>query len=585
MAISQFEKLASAQLEAAQSPKALERQESEMTRLKIGQRRQTNSSVRTLPQYTAEEGAFREDPEQPAFKKRYDCRPGCNCACHIKRDFSSPWLVNSLIGELSIHWRSQKPEVRCNCSGHMGFAMIYRFPQYLLQRYFSMILQTTYLDGPELILRVPRVLPWTHPLWRYSVCGDLKAIKKMYAERTASPYDVDPAGRNALLYAYKQQSAKIVQFLLDQNTDCNQVDHKGRAPSELLLKRSFGRMYGEDSTNIMRRILNNDDSFNEFGFTTLHKIILGFECKKLETVLDATTDTINMPDSIGRSALFWAVICDSEDHVRLLLDYGADPNAKDLRGYTPVDFVRGPSVCKLLLDRGAENNVNPKNYNHSSLHEQVIENGCPEVISLFAAKGFDIDIKDDDNETPLLNAIYAGHTAVVKLLIELGADVNNANLSSRDSALHFAASFDRPAILKMLLDKGADCAALDCNGRNLAHCVARSASTECVKIMAVANLLNLDLDLKDHEGKAPGDYMSERVVITDGEVGVHEAWEDLMASLSPPLPEYTEQDEEKKKAVVEEVMHLEGPNWTAECLKVPGAFPIETIREVGTFAA
>ena len=53
-------------------------------------------------------------------------------------------------------------------------------------------------------------------------------------------------------------------------------------------------------------------------------------------------------------------------------------------------------------------NITPGNYHRSSLHEHVLEKGCPEVIGVFAAAGFDIDIRDNDDQTPLLNAIYRG---------------------------------------------------------------------------------------------------------------------------------------------------------------------------------
>ena len=588
--VSSFEKLAISQFEAKES-KALEQKEDDMTQLKLGRYQQSDALGRILTQASAQSRASCESLPtcgQLTVKKRYDCRPGCSCPCHIKREISSPWLVNTLLGELNIYWRSQKPEVRCNCSGHKGLAVIYRFPRYLLQRYISMVLQTTYLDGPELVLRVPRVLPWTHLLWRYSVCGDLMAIKRMYADRLASPHDVDPTGRNALLYASKQQSAKVAEFLLDQGADSNQPDSLGRPPSEALLKRSFGGMYGENGSNIMRRILNSDDSFDEFGFTTLHKIVLGFMIKDLQTVLEATTDTVNTVDSIGRTALFWAVICDNTKHVRLLLHYGADPNAKDIRGFTPVDFVRGPSVCRLLLNAGATNNVNPMNHYHSSLHEQVIENGNVEVVSMLATAGFGFDMRDHDNETPLLNAIYAGHTAVVKLLIELGADVNNANIGSRDSALHFAASFDRPEILQLLLDAKADYTALDCNGRNLAHCAARASGTEFVKIMAGAGLIRLDLSLRDYEGKTPGDYMNERIVMTDLEVGVHEAWEELEVAIRQSLGS-TSRGLNVEDVRSEEVHRFDGQDMAMldqmiERPKVPGAFPHVSVQEIGVVA-
>ncbi|KAK4693752.1 hypothetical protein P7C71_g3701, partial [Lecanoromycetidae sp. Uapishka_2] len=585
--VSSLEKLLVSHFETAQCSTS-DNDGNGMTRLNLGQRRQTEASVRTLPQHKLNERSYSESSlsiQRSEFKKRYDCRPGCNCSCHIKRALNSPWLINTLLGELNIYWRSQKSEVRCNCSGHKGVAVIYRFPQYLLQRYISIILQTTYLDGPELVLRVPRVLPWTHLLWRYSVCGDLMAIKRMYADRIASPYDVDPAGRNALLYASKQESVHVAEFLLEQGADSNQHDSQGRPPSERLLVRSFGGRYGSQGTNIMRRILSNDDSYDEFGFTTLHKIILGLNPTSLATILRLTTDTLHTTDSLGRTPLFWAVIRDNASHVKLLLSYDSDPNARDARGYTPLDFVRSPAICALLLDAGATININPKNWYHSSLHEQVIENGgSAEVMTLFHAAGFDIDIKDHDNETPLLNAIYAGHTEVVKTLIDLGADVNAANISSRDSALHFAAAFDRPTILEMLLDKQADYTALDCNGQNLAHRAARTASTKFINTMAKAGLNELDLTLRDSEGKTAGEYMMERIVLTDAEVGVHEAWEELVEKLGGALPGYDEAVEELREdveKVFEQGLQPSKAQWKKEdMLKIPGAFPVVTVEEI-----
>ncbi|KAL6722285.1 hypothetical protein ACLMJK_001392 [Lecanora helva] len=392
----------------------------------------------------------------------------------------------------------------------------------------------------------------------------------MFADRVASPHDIDPAGRNALAHASKHRGTELAIFLLDQGADISQPDRLGSPASERFLKRSFGKMYSDNDT-IIRRILKGDDSFDEFGFTTLHRIILGFDTRKLQVVLDATTDTLNTPDSFGRTGLFGAVFSDNFEHVQLLLTYGADPNVKDLRGYRPLDFVRGAAVCQLLLDRGAEMNINPKNYGRSSLHEHVLENGCPEVIDVFATAGFNIDVKDNDNETPLLNAIHRGQTAVTKRLIELGANVNGANISSRDSAIHFAAHCDRPDILKMIVEHGADYTTLECYGRNLAHCAAKTGSTKFIKIMTAAQLRGLDIELKDHEGKTPSEIMESRMIMTDREVGVHEAWEDFISSIAIQLPN-------RRLGNVEgEILELDEHKQFERRWRMPGAFPVRDV--------
>ena len=461
-------------------------------------------------------------------QNRSECRIGCYCRCHIRQYSTLPWPLNPILGILSFYRCYGRPGVSCNCTRYNSLAIKYRPPPYLwylCQRHISIDLHRGRLAGPELLLRVPRVLPWAHLYWRYSICNDVKAIQRMFADREASPHDVDPAGRNALLHAAKHESTELAVFLIEQGADDSQPDHLGRAPSERILKRSLGGLYNDHGA-IMRLILKGDN-FDEFGFTTLHKIVFGFLAKDLWTVLEANPDTINSTDYLGRTPLFWAVLCDHVKHVSLLLAYGANPNARDMRGNTPLDFVRNPVVCQMLFSYSAKMNINPQNYCRSSLHEHILEKGCPDVIDAFASAGLNIDIKDNDDETPLLNAIHAGQTDVVKRLINLGANINSVNTSSRDSALHFAAQYDRTECLKLLLTHGADCSALDWNGRSFAHCAAKSGSAELIRVIVDAKPSTLNLALRDSEGKTPGQWMESRVVRTDCEIGVHEAWEEL----------------------------------------------------------
>ena len=171
------------------------------------------------------------------------------------------------------------------------------------------------------------------------------------------------------------------------------------------------------------------------------------------------------------------------------------------------------------------------------------------------------------------------NTAVVKRKVDHGANVNNADLSSKDSALHFAAHFNRPEILKMLLAKGADYTALECNRRSLAHCTARTGSPEFVKIMAEAKLERLDLGVEGCVGKTAGSYMDERIVMTDCKVGVHEEWEAFVESLPrvppPPYEQPGNVGEESDDVAEDDAGKLIGDDW-----KVPGAFSAVMVQEV-----
>ena len=127
---------------------------------------------------------------------------------------------------------------------------------------------------------------------------------------------------------------------------------------------------------------------------------------------------------------------------------------------------------------------------------------------LLAAAGLDVDVRDIHNETPLLVAILR----------------NYENLLSNDNVIRFAIWHNRPDIIPLLLSRGADYRSINSNGRNIAHTVATSANTNVIAILANANLEDLDFQLQDKSGKTPFDYLNEREVLVDAEIGIHEAF-------------------------------------------------------------
>ena len=127
--------------------------------------------------------------------------------------------------------------------------------------------------------------------------------------------------------------------------------------------------------------------------------------------------------------------------VELLIDKGADVNAKDIVGGTPLhNAVRTPLYSAVR-----------------ALNSKIVE--------LLIDKGADVNAKRDDGETPLHSAAHVGNKEMAELLIANGADVNvNVDYGT---PLHLAAKGGFKETLELLITNGADVNVMSAIEKNL----------------------------------------------------------------------------------------------------------------------
>ena len=143
--------------------------------------------------------------------------------------------------------------------------------------------------------------------------------------------------------------------------------------------------------------------------------------------------SVDARDEIGRTALTAAAYSNRLNVARLLVEAGADVNAKDetqQSAYLIATSEVGddPRLLELTLRNGA-NSLD--SYNGTGLI-RAAERGHVRVVERLLQTGIEVNHVNDLGWTALLEAIILGdggrsHTEVVRLLLRAGADVNLAD--------------------------------------------------------------------------------------------------------------------------------------------------------------
>ncbi len=245
----------------------------------------------------------------------------------------------------------------------------------------------------------------------------------------------------------------------------------------------------------------------------------------------------------GSTPLMYAVLYGDADAVRLLLDNGADPNVRNEAGASALMWaVDDLEKTRVLLQRGADANARSDD-GRTALSITATRFGSLAVVSILLDAGADPSVKSPSYKgplTPLREAADVGDEAVVRLLIERGANVKsagplpliaalNANdarcvdllipladrgtlsmaLASLGPPLGNPAGFGNAKLIQRLLDHGADVNAGGRGGRSILMDLANSDSLP-VETVAVLIDRGADTNTSTKAGQTALDFAMQR---------------------------------------------------------------------------
>ena len=200
-----------------------------------------------------------------------------------------------------------------------------------------------------------------------------------------------------------------------------------------------------------------------------------------------STEDVNRRNADGSTPLQWAVYNGDVAEVRRLLRAGANVSLANNYGATPMSLaaeVGNTDMLKVLLEAGA--NVESPNADGQTALLAVARTGNVEAAKLLLDHGAAVDAKEKfGGQTPLMWAAARRHPAMMQLLIAKGADVNAASID-RDYQRHVTAE-GRPK-------------SLDSGGLTPLLYAARENCMACVDVLLKAGA---DIDLPDPDGVTP----------------------------------------------------------------------------------
>ena len=216
-------------------------------------------------------------------------------------------------------------------------------------------------------------------------------------------------------------------------------------------------------------------------------------------LIDAGAD-VNAADSDGETPLhaaaLYATMCDTR-MLGILINAGADVNAKTSMGYTPLHHALRQHIRARYRVYMHDVMVYP------SPGEFEIRRKL-NAARLLIDKGMDVNAKDNTGETPLHIAARGNRDEIAVALIGAGADAN-AKENTGETPLHVAASENKAEAADALIAAGANIHAKDNAGATPLHAAVISRSAGLVEILIAAGA---DIHAADLKGRTPASIVA-----------------------------------------------------------------------------
>ena len=266
--------------------------------------------------------------------------------------------------------------------------------------------------------------------------GDVQLVRLLLSRGAEFPTVPAKPWQEPITLAANSGSLEMVRFILDL----------GYAVEDAYAAALFGDI------TITRYLLERGMDANTAtvdGYTALY---FANDPDRMDVLLTHGADLNIQSNTHARTPLHHITGTGSTELIQRLVDHGADVNARDFQGQTPLyRALNEPDTMRFLIELGADINTTD-NAGDTVLHAAARRNS--DALAYLLKLGADVNRRDTLGNTPLHDAAEVVYLESVQLLLEYGADPEFQNYAGATPAemlpYQFVSRADGIAILDLL---------------------------------------------------------------------------------------------------------------------------------------